>query len=74
MAAARDLLAHTLAAALADEDNRESAGLLSADDRRTCHTCRTWATDTHTASAAHWAAVDAAMSQDNSAPPGSPTG
>ncbi|MGC9670973.1 hypothetical protein ACNTMW_31050 [Planosporangium sp. 12N6] len=42
------------------EDAAETAGMLTADERQTCHTCRTWASAEHTASAAHWAAVDAA--------------
>jgi hypothetical protein len=31
-----------LAAALANEDDREDRGVLAADDRRTCHTHQDW--------------------------------
>jgi hypothetical protein len=42
-----------LADQLAADDAAEDAGLLAPDDRRTCHTCRAWATDEHLTSPAH---------------------
>jgi len=49
-----------LTAAVVAEDDLEAAGLLAADDRRTCHICRVWINPGHTASTEHWAAIDAA--------------
>jgi hypothetical protein len=49
-----------LARLLAAEDAAEAAGLLTADDRRTCHTCRAWATTGHVAGPAHQAELAAA--------------
>jgi hypothetical protein len=46
-----------LALFLAAEDAAEDAGLLGADDRRTCHTCRAWATGAHVTSPGHLAAT-----------------
>jgi hypothetical protein len=45
-----------LAKALADDDDAEDRGM-HADDRRTCHTCQTWATEAHLNSDAHWKAI-----------------
>jgi hypothetical protein len=45
----------TLEEVLLREDRQEEAGTLDADDRRTCHSCRAWATDEHVDSEAHWA-------------------
>jgi hypothetical protein len=42
-----------LAQVLAWEDRQEDDGLLEPDNRRTCHTCRTWVTQAHLASAVH---------------------
>lgn len=39
------LTPHDLSATIALEDQHEDAGRLAADDRRTCHTHRQWATD-----------------------------
>lgn len=48
-----------LPAVLAAEDRAEDGGL-RADDRRTCHTCKTWATDAHLNSPLHQALIDMA--------------
>jgi hypothetical protein len=52
-----------LAVELAAEDASEDAGELQADDRRTCHTCRTWATPTHLANAEHQRALEQAANR-----------
>lgn len=43
-----------LRAALIADDKAENQGM-HADDRHTCYTCQTWATDEHLNSAQHWA-------------------
>jgi hypothetical protein len=50
----------TLILTLVAEDADEDAGCLAADDRRTCHTCQTWATPEHVTSAEHRQTIDVA--------------
>jgi len=45
---------------LAAEDAAEAAGRLTADGRRTCSTCQTWATPEHLTSDEHWRTIDTA--------------
>lgn len=45
---------------LVSEDLSEMLGMLGADDRRTCYTCKAWATEEHVQSAGHWRAVERA--------------
>lgn len=52
-AARWDLADPDLEQVLAKEDRSEEEGLLSPDNRRTCHTCRAWATAEHITSQAH---------------------
>lgn len=45
-------------AVVAHEDALESAGAMGhSDDRHTCSTCKTWATEEHVASNSHWERV-----------------
>jgi hypothetical protein len=55
-----DSEADDLDAVLRFEDAEEQAGRLPADERRTCHTCRTWEADGHANTFEHWGRIERA--------------